>query len=117
MSCNNMDEVLYGGIRLKLFNNIYRLFNICSATLLLLLLVTSLSFASSAEKRILSLVDYIGGDYQNAVNNGEVINEDEYNEMLEFSAETKELFKTLKLSDKTDEYIKTPSESKYRIQG
>lgn len=94
-----MDEVLYGGIRLKLFNNIYRLFNICSATLLLLLLVTSLSFASSAEKRILSLVDYIGGDYQNAVNNGEVINEDEYNEMLEFSAETKELFKTLKLSD------------------
>ncbi len=90
---------MYGGIRLKLFNNIYRLFNICSATLLLLLLVTSLSFASSAEKRILSLVDYIGGDYQNAVNNGEVINEDEYNEMLEFSAETKELFKTLKLSD------------------
>ena len=94
-----MNEVLYGGIRLKLFNNIYRLFNICSATLLLLLLVTSLSFASSAEKRILSLVDYIGGDYQNAINNGEVINEDEYNEMLEFSAETKELFKTLKLSD------------------
>lgn len=94
-----MNEVLYGGIRLKLFDNIYKLFNICSATLLLLLVVTSLSFASSTEKRILSLVDYIGGDYQNAVNNGEVINEDEYNEMLEFSAETKELFKTLKLSD------------------
>jgi len=90
---------LRGGIRLKLFNNIYRLFNICSTTLLFLLLVTSLSFASSTEKRILSLVDYIGGDYQNAVNNGEVINDDEYNEMLEFSAETKELFKTLKLSD------------------
>jgi len=45
------------------------------------------------------LVDYIGGDYQNAVLNGEVINSAEYNEMLEFSAETKELFKTLKLSD------------------
>lgn len=82
-----------------MFNNINRLINICSATFLLLLLVTSLSFASSTEKRILSLVDYIGGDYQNAVNKGEVINDDEYNEMLEFSAETKELFKTLKLSD------------------
>ena len=45
------------------------------------------------------MVDYIGGDYQNAVLNGEVINSAEYNEMLEFSAETKELFKTLKLSD------------------
>jgi len=36
-------------------------------------------------KRILSLVDYIGGDYQNAVLNGKVINEDEYTEMLDFS--------------------------------
>jgi len=98
-SCNNINEVLYGGIRLKLFTNMYRLFNICSATLLLLLLVTSVSFASSTEKRILSLVDYIGGDYQNAVSNGAVINNSEYNEMIEFSAETKELFKTLKLSD------------------
>jgi len=68
-------------------------------SLSLLILITVSSFASSSEKRILSLVDYIGGDYQNAVLNGEVINSDEYNEMLEFSAETKELFKTLKLSD------------------
>ncbi len=45
------------------------------------------------------MVDYIGGDYQNAVLNGEVINSDEYNEMLEFSAETKELFQSLKSSD------------------
>ena len=45
------------------------------------------------------MVDYIGGDYQNAVKNGEIINNDEYNEMLEFSAETKEIFETLKSSD------------------
>ncbi|GJM16588.1 MAG: hypothetical protein DHS20C13_19150 [Thermodesulfobacteriota bacterium] len=68
-------------------------------SLSLLILITVTSFASSSEKRILSLVDYIGGDYQNAVLNGEVINSDEYNEMLEFSAETKELFKTLKSSE------------------
>ena len=47
----------------------------------------------------MSLVDYIGGDYQNAIKNGEIINSDEYNEMLEFSSETKEIFKTLKSSD------------------
>ncbi len=47
----------------------------------------------------MSLVDYIGGDYQNAIKDGEIINNDEYNEMLEFSAETKELFSTLKSSD------------------
>lgn len=64
-----------------------------------MLLITAASFASSSEKRILSLVDYIGGDYQNAIHNGEVINSDEYNEMLEFSAETKEIFETLKASD------------------
>jgi high-affinity iron transporter len=36
-------------------------------------------------KRILSLVDYIGGDYKNAVLGGKVINADEYTEMLDFS--------------------------------
>jgi len=40
-------------------------------------------------KRILSLIDYIGGDYQNAVLNGKVINDDEYSEMLDFSESAK----------------------------
>ena len=47
----------------------------------------------------MSLVDYIGGDYQNAVLDGEVINDGEYKEMLEFSSETEELFQTLKSSE------------------
>lgn len=68
-------------------------------TLFLLIIVAANSFASSTENRILSLVDYIGGDYKNAVLNGEVINSDEYNEMLEFSKEAKALFSTLKSSD------------------
>ncbi len=36
--------------------------------------------------RILSLVDYIGGDYSNAVRDGEIINEFEYREMVDFSS-------------------------------
>lgn len=90
---------MHGGIKQILTNKIYRILNIFCTTGVLLLLITVASFASSTEKRILSLVDYIGGDYQNAIHNGEVINSDEYNEMLEFSAETKEIFETLKASD------------------
>ena len=68
-------------------------------SIFLLLLFTVTSLASSTENRILSLVDYIGGDYKNAIQNGEIINGDEYNEMLEFSKETRELFGTLKSED------------------
>lgn len=89
----------HGGITQILNNKTHRLLSISLVTVFLLLLITVASFASSTEKRILSLVDYIGGDYQNAIHNGEVINSDEYNEMLEFSAETKEIFETLKASD------------------
>ncbi|HSE84335.1 MAG TPA: cytochrome c/FTR1 family iron permease, partial [Thermodesulfobacteriota bacterium] len=50
-------------------------------------------------KRILSLVDYIGGDYKNAVQQGKIINKEEYDEMLEFSSESLGLFKKLKASE------------------
>ncbi|MCC6713434.1 MAG: cytochrome c/FTR1 family iron permease [Candidatus Dadabacteria bacterium] len=64
-----------------------------AAAVFLLLLFTLPSYPSSPEaKRILSLVDYIGGDYRNAVSGGEIINDDEYNEMLEFSSEVGGLF-------------------------
>lgn len=67
---------------------------ITSAAAVLLLLVFALpSYSSPPEaKRILSLVDYIGGDYRNAVSGGKIINDDEYNEMLEFSSEVGGLF-------------------------
>ena len=48
--------------------------------------------ATEDAKRILSLVDYIGGDYRNAVSDGEIINNDEYAEMLEFSSQVNEIF-------------------------
>lgn len=88
-----------GGVRHIIINKIIRISSISLVSIILLLLITVGSFASSNERRILSLVDYIGGDYQNAIQNGEVVNIAEYNEMLEFSAETKELFQILKSSD------------------
>jgi high-affinity iron transporter len=50
----------------------------------------------------LALIDYIGGDYRNAVQGGKVINSDEYQEMTEFSTRTLELFNRLKTSEGGD---------------
>ena len=58
-------------------------------------------FSSAAEiDRILSLVDYIGGDYVNAVKESKVINEFEYQEMLDFSSAAAELWE--KTGDKRE---------------
>src|SRR3990170_3986069 len=65
----------------------------------------SSSHASQEVKRVLSLVDYIGGDYKNAVQGGKVINEEEYNEMLEFSADSLRLFGELRSSSGDKEGI------------
>jgi high-affinity iron transporter len=51
---------------------------------------------------VLSLVDYIGGDYRNAVQGEKVINADEYQEMSEFSARSLELFSQLKVNEGGD---------------
>ncbi len=48
---------------------------------------------------IFSLVDYIGGDYKNAVRDGSTTSEEEYAEMLDFSSEALNLFRDLKSSD------------------
>ena len=41
---------------------------------------------------MVALIDYIGGDYRNAVQVGKVVNADEYTEMTEFSVRILELF-------------------------
>jgi high-affinity iron transporter len=65
----------------------------------LLFLLAKPSFSSNDANRILSLVDYIGGDYGNAVKDGKVINTAEYGEMLEFSSGVEALFLTMKSDD------------------
>jgi high-affinity iron transporter len=69
-----------------------------------LLLLASVSFcwADDQAKRLLSLIDYIGGDYRNAVQAGKVINRDEYQEMSEFAARSLELFNQLKAQENGD---------------
>lgn len=73
---------------------------ITTAAVFLLFLFTLPSYSSTPPeaKRILSLVDYIGGDYRNAVGGGRIINEAEYAEMEEFSSEVSELFAKLEQS-------------------
>ena len=66
----------------------------------LILLTASGALAAGDEaKRILALIDYIGGDYRNAVQGGKVVNADEYTEMSEFSARSLELFSQLKSAE------------------
>jgi high-affinity iron transporter len=55
-------------------------------------------YAGEAE-RLLSLVDYMGGDYKNAVQDGKVVDEREYKEMVAFSSDVIDLFSELKASD------------------
>lgn len=62
------------------------------------LLLSSYATASVEIQRIVSLVDYIGGDYKNAVDNGEIINNEEYQEMLDFSSSILQLSKSKDIS-------------------
>lgn len=57
------------------------------------------SFAANEAERILSLVDYIGGDYKNAVHEGQIVNDNEYNEMVGFSNDAIHLFQKLGASE------------------
>ena len=68
-------------------------------TLLLLLAHGPALWAADEAKRVVALIDYIGGDYRNAVQDGKVVNADEYTEMTEFSARSLELFKQLKSAE------------------
>jgi high-affinity iron transporter len=53
-------------------------------------------------KKLVALLDYVGSDYKNAVKDGQILNQDEYNEMQEFAKRGLELFNQLKESDKAD---------------
>ncbi|GAB4291923.1 MAG: hypothetical protein Kow0098_11580 [Ignavibacteriaceae bacterium] len=61
------------------------------------ILINGATFANDNElsvkvRSFINLLDYLRTDYQNAVNNGKVINETEYAEMLEFIERTNSLF-------------------------
>ena len=72
------------------------------AVFLSLLLAASTALADDTAKKLLALVDYIGTDYKNAVQAGKVLSQDEYQEQLEFSKRSLELFDQLKQAEKGD---------------
>jgi high-affinity iron transporter len=60
-----------------------------------LLLLCPFIAAAQEAQTILHLLDYIGVDYPEAIEDGKVKNEDEYKEMLEFTAQVTARLKTL----------------------
>lgn len=78
---------------------ISRVLNILFTAGILFFLATGLSIADDEAQRILSLVDYIGGDYRNAVHDGEIVNDNEYKEMVGFSNDAIHLFQGLNVAN------------------
>ncbi|HEY7220064.1 MAG TPA: c-type cytochrome, partial [Candidatus Binatia bacterium] len=68
----------------------------------MILSTASAALAQDQAKRLVSLLDYLGSDYKNAVKDGKILNPDEYGEMQEFSKRSQELLNQLKAADKTD---------------
>jgi high-affinity iron transporter len=69
------------------------------SALLLVLAHGTVLWAADEAKRVVALIDYIGGDYRNAVQAGKVVSEAEYTEMTEFSARSLDLFTQLKSAE------------------
>src|SRR3990172_13419701 len=65
--------------------------------------------AQEQGKRLVALLDYLGSDYVNAVQDGKIVNQDEYSEMQEFSKRILELLDQLKAADKADKAAIEPS--------
>ncbi|HEY1269400.1 MAG TPA: cytochrome c/FTR1 family iron permease [Candidatus Binatia bacterium] len=56
--------------------------------------------ADDTANRLVALLDYVGGDYKNAVQDGKVVSESEYSEQKEFAARMLELTGQLNGTDK-----------------
>ena len=58
--------------------------------------------ATDEARRLVALLDYLGSDYKNAVQDGKVASEDEFQEMQEFATRSLELLGQLKESQQGD---------------
>ncbi len=89
-------------------NRLNRIFSIRRRFFYFLAVVVLLNAAPNAfaqqdqAKRLVSLLDYLGSDYKNAVKDGKILSADEYTEMQEFSKRSQEIFNELKQTDKAD---------------
>jgi high-affinity iron transporter len=76
---------------------------------LTLLFAVSTACAEDEARRLVALLDYLGSDYKNAVQDGKIVNQDEFTEMQEFSKRTLELLAKIKETDKADKAGVEPS--------
>ncbi|HEY3150819.1 MAG TPA: cytochrome c/FTR1 family iron permease [Candidatus Binatia bacterium] len=67
-----------------------------------LLMTACPAIAQDNAKRLVALLDYLGSDYKNAVQDGKILSQDEYGEMQEFAKRSLDLFTQLKEVDKAD---------------
>src|ERR1044071_1435104 len=63
-----------------------------------LLVAPASAFSQDTPKKLLAIVDYISSDYKNAVQDGKILNQNEYQEQLEFSRRSLELLEELQKS-------------------
>jgi len=70
--------------------------------LLSVLIIVQPVHARDEARRLVALLDYLGGDYANAVRDGKIVNQDEYAEMQEFSKRILELLGQLKAASQAD---------------
>src|ERR1041384_2860444 len=75
---------------------------VCFVMMLMIVSAAPRAFAQDEAKRLVSLLDYLGSDYKNAVKDGKILSQDEYGEMQEFSKRSQELLNQLKAADKSD---------------
>jgi high-affinity iron transporter len=68
----------------------------------LVLFPASVAFADQEAERLVALLDYLGSNYKNAVQDGKVVSQHEYQKMQEFAKRTLELINRLKEIDKGD---------------
>ena len=73
------------------------------------LFAVSAVFAADEARRLVAVLDYLGSDYKNAVQDGKVVSQDEYQEMQEFARRTQELVNQLKESDQGDKASVEPT--------
>jgi high-affinity iron transporter len=69
---------------------------------LVFLIAASTAFADDEAKRLVALLDYLGSDYKNAVQDGKIVNQNEFAEMQEFSKRSLDLLKQLNEAEKAD---------------
>jgi high-affinity iron transporter len=83
---------------------------------LVFLFAVGTAFADDEARRLVALLDYLGTDYKNAVQDGKIRNPNEFAEMQEFSKRSLELFKQLKDADKGDKAGIEPSLESLAVQ-